>query len=49
MIKPFPKVAKHTNILQLISNLGNIISANDDVFNNCQEQIRAVLEQCNIK
>ena len=43
MNKPFPKIVKHTNIPKLTSNLGNTISVNGDVFNNCQELIQAVL------
>ena len=27
---------KNTNVIELISNLGHIVSANDDVIKNCE-------------
>ena len=33
-IKPFQKIMKNPNVLELISNLEHIVSANDDVIKN---------------
>ena len=35
-IKPFQKIMKNANVLELISHLGHIVSADDDVVKNCE-------------
>ena len=32
----FQKIMKNTNVLEFISNLGYIVSANDDLIKNCE-------------
>ena len=42
-IKLFQKIMKNTNILQLISNLGHKVSADDNAIKNCAIFIQTVL------
>ena len=39
----FKKITINTNVIELISNLGHIASANDDVIKNCEIFIQTVL------